>query len=155
MSKMLLLGAALSNLHREGRMAWLWVTHQDMVRTCAAEEDCEGIVNFAIGIADIEAAAFLRELPEGRIRVSLRSKGKLNVAEIAERLGGGGHENAAGCTVDGPLPAPLMRSGSFCAPLLAHSSPEQQRFATEKAGGSGHLRLEPAVEQPAPGRRYA
>ena len=71
------------------------------------EEDCEGIVNFAIGIAEIEAAVFLRELPEGRIRMSLRSKGKLNVAEIAERLGGGGHENAAGCTVDGPLPRAL------------------------------------------------
>ncbi len=106
-SKMLLLGSALNNLHREGRMAWLWVTHQDMVRTCALEEDCEGIVNFAIGIAEIEAAAFLRELPEGRIRMSLRSKGKLNVAEIAARLGGGGHENAAGCTVDGPLPRAL------------------------------------------------
>lgn len=102
-SKMLLLGAALNNLHREGRVAWLWVTHQDTVRTCAVDEDCEGIVNFAIGVADIEAAAFLRELPEGRIRMSLRSKGKLNVAEVASRLGGGGHDNAAGCTVDGPL----------------------------------------------------
>jgi len=102
-SKMLLLGAALNNLHREGRIAWLWVTHHDMVRTCAADEDCEGIVNFAIGVAGIEAAAFLRELPEGRIRMSLRSKGTLNVAAIAERLGGGGHQNAAGCTVDGPL----------------------------------------------------
>ena len=102
-SKMLLLGAALNNLQREGRMAWLWVTHQDMVRTCSVDEDAEGIVNFAIGIADIEAAVFLRELPEGQIRMSLRSKGKLNVAEIAGRLGGGGHENAAGCTVDGPL----------------------------------------------------
>lgn len=103
LSKMLLLGSALSNLHREGRVAWLWVTHEDMVRTCAVDEDCEGVVNFAIGIAEIEAAAFLRELPEGRIRLSLRSKGKLNVAEVAGRLGGGGHENAAGCTVDGPL----------------------------------------------------
>jgi len=102
-SKMMLLGAALNNLHRQGRVAWLWVTHQDMVRTCAADEDCEGIVNFAIGVADIEAAAFLRELSEGKVRMSLRSKGKLNVAAIAERLGGGGHENAAGCTVDGPL----------------------------------------------------
>ena len=103
MSKLLLLGAALHNLHREGRLAWLWVTHHDMVRTCAAEEDCEGIVNYALSIADVEAAAFLRELPERRIRVSLRSKGKLNVAAIAEELGGGGHENASGCTVDGPL----------------------------------------------------
>jgi phosphoesterase RecJ-like protein len=102
-SKILLLGAALNNLKREGRLAWLWATHQDMVRTCAAEEDCEGIVNFAVCISGIEAAVFLRELPDRRIRLSLRSKGRVNVAEIAQRLGGGGHENAAGCTLDGPL----------------------------------------------------
>jgi phosphoesterase RecJ-like protein len=102
-SKALLLGAALGNLKREGRLAWLWVTHQDMVRTCAAEEDCEGIVNMAVGISGVEVAAFLRELPERTVRLSLRSKGKLNVAEIAERLGGGGHGNASGCTLGGPL----------------------------------------------------
>lgn len=116
---MLLLGAALSNLHREGRLAWLWVTHQDMVRTCAIDEDCEGIVNFAIGIADIEAAVFLRELPEGQIRMSLRSKGKLNVAELAGRLGGGGHENAAGCTVDGPLNRALNEILSILRPSVS------------------------------------
>ncbi|HEV2484200.1 MAG TPA: DHH family phosphoesterase [Terracidiphilus sp.] len=102
-SKVLLLGAALRNLKREGRLAWLWVTHQDMVRTCAAEEDCEGLVNVAVGISGVEVAVFLRELPERRIRLSMRSKGKVNVAEIAERLGGGGHGNAAGCTLEGPL----------------------------------------------------
>lgn len=103
MSKLLLLGAALSNLKREGRLSWLWVTHQDMVRTCAAEEDCEGVVNYALCIAGVEAAAFLRELPDRRVRLSLRSKGKVNVSAIAGRLGGGGHENAAGVTLDGPL----------------------------------------------------
>jgi phosphoesterase RecJ-like protein len=102
-SKVLLLGAALNNLKREGRVAWLWVTHKDMVRTCAADEDCEGIVNVAVGIAGVEVAVFLRELPEKQIRLSLRSKGRVNVAEIAERLGGGGHGNAAGCTLEGPL----------------------------------------------------
>ncbi len=106
-SKALLLGAALSNLHRQGRLAWLWVTQQDMARTRAAEEDCEGIVNFALGIAGVEAAVFLRELPEGQIRLSLRGKGRVNVAAIAEKLGGGGHENAAGCTLDGPLSCAL------------------------------------------------
>ncbi len=102
-AKILLLGSALNNLKREGRLAWLWVTHQDMVRTCAAEEDCEGIVNFALCISGVEAAVFLRELPDRRIRLSLRSKGKINVAEMAERLGGGGHETAAGCTLEGPI----------------------------------------------------
>jgi phosphoesterase RecJ-like protein len=103
MSKVLLLGAALSTLTREGRLAWLWVTQQDMVRTCAAEEDCEGIVNVALGIAGVEVAVFLRELPEKSVRLSVRSKGKVNVAEISERLGGGGHGNASGCTLEGPL----------------------------------------------------
>jgi bifunctional oligoribonuclease and PAP phosphatase NrnA len=102
-SKLLLLGAALSNLKREGRIAWLWVTYHDMVSACAAEEDSEGIVNYAVSIADVEVAAFLRELPEGRVRVSLRSKGHLDVATIAAALGGGGHETAAGLTMDGPL----------------------------------------------------
>lgn len=102
-SRILLLGAALCNLQREGRLAWLWVDNGDMLRASACEEDCEGIVNFALGISGVEAAAFLRELPEGRIRVSLRSKGEANVAELAARLGGGGHENAAGCTLEGPL----------------------------------------------------
>lgn len=102
-SKLRLLGAALSTLRHEGKLAWLWVTHADMLRTGAVEEDCEGIVNYAIGIAGVEAAAFLRELPEGRIRLSLRSKGKIDVAAIAAGLGGGGHENAAGVSLDGPM----------------------------------------------------
>jgi len=69
----------------------------------ASEEDCEGLVNYALGNAGIEAAAFFRELGNGRWRVSLRSKGAVNVSAIAETLGGGGHECAAGCAVEGPL----------------------------------------------------
>ncbi len=106
-SKLLLLGAALRRLKREGRLAWLWVTNEDMVRSCATEEDCEGIVNVALGIAGVDVAVFLRELPEGLVRLSLRSAGEVSVAAIAARLGGGGHENAAGCTLDGPLPRAL------------------------------------------------
>jgi bifunctional oligoribonuclease and PAP phosphatase NrnA len=121
-AKMLLLGAALSNLKREGTLAWLWVTHQDMVHSCAAEEDCEGIVNYAVCISGVEAAVFLRELPERRIRLSLRSKGKINVAAIAERLGGGGHENAAGCTVEGPLARSLDEILAALRPLLAQAN---------------------------------
>lgn len=107
LSKMLLLGAALSNLRRDGRLAWLWVTQADMTRTGAAEEDCEGIVNYAIGISGVEGAVLLRELPDHRVRLSLRSKGHLDVARIAAGFGGGGHRHAGGCTVEGPLSAAL------------------------------------------------
>ncbi len=123
-SKILLLGAALNNLKREGRLAWLWVTHQDMVRTCAVEEDCEGIVNFALCISGVKAAVFLRELPERRFRLSLRSKGSVNVAAIAERLGGGGHQNAAGCTLDGPLQNALNAILTELRPAIASFASE-------------------------------
>ena len=106
---MRLLGAALSHLHREERLAWIWVTREQMEHSGAKEEDCEGLVNYALSIQDVEVAIFFREMPDGRFRVSLRSKGALNVAEIAERFGGGGHECASGCSVDGPLSAAVSR----------------------------------------------
>jgi bifunctional oligoribonuclease and PAP phosphatase NrnA len=102
-AKMRLLGAALSNLQREGSLAWIWVTQEQMEHCQAKEEDCEGLVNYALAIQDVEVAAFLRELSDGRYRVSLRSKGGLNVAAVAQRFGGGGHECASGCSLDGPL----------------------------------------------------
>src|SRR5947209_10995214 len=104
-AKMRLLGAALSALQREGPLAWIWVTQEQMDRVGAKEEDCEGLVNYALAIGDVEVAAFFRELPDGRFRVSLRSKGRVDVARIAEEFGGGGHACASGCSVEGPLHA--------------------------------------------------
>jgi bifunctional oligoribonuclease and PAP phosphatase NrnA len=104
-AKMRLLGEALRNLNQEGHLVWIWVTQEQMERCEAKEEDCEGLVNYALSIADAEVAVFFRELPDGRFRVSLRSKGKVNVAKLAERFGGGGHECASGCAVNGPLQA--------------------------------------------------
>jgi phosphoesterase RecJ-like protein len=108
-AKMRLLGAALSNLHREGPLAWIWITQEQMDRFEAKEEDCEGLVNYALSIQDVEVAAFFRELPDQRYRVSLRSKGQLNVASVAERFGGGGHQCASGCSLDGPLSIAVAR----------------------------------------------
>jgi phosphoesterase RecJ-like protein len=75
-----------------------------MAHAGAVPEDCEGVVNYLISIAGIESAVFLRELPsDGQFRLSIRSKGKIDVAQIAECFGGGGHRSASGCTLDGPL----------------------------------------------------
>lgn len=102
-AKLRLLGEALRNLNLEAHLGWIWVTQSQMERCGAKEEDCEGLVNYVLSIGDVEVAAFFRELSDGRYRVSLRSKGKLNVARVAEMFGGGGHECASGCAVDGPL----------------------------------------------------
>jgi phosphoesterase RecJ-like protein len=108
-AKMRLLGAALSNLHREGALAWISVTQEQMLRSHAKEEDCEGLVNYALSMQGVEVALFFRELADGRFRVSLRSKGKVDVATVAERFGGGGHQCASGCALDGPLPVAAAR----------------------------------------------
>src|SRR5262249_49788767 len=102
-SKMRLLGAALSNLQREGVLTWMSVTRQDMDRCGALEEDCEGLVNYALGIAGGEGAVFFRETKDERVRISIRSKGAVNVADMAEKFGGGGHTCASGFSLAGSL----------------------------------------------------
>jgi bifunctional oligoribonuclease and PAP phosphatase NrnA len=121
-SKMRLLGAALSGLNREGTMTWMAVTREDMARCGALDEDCEGLVNYALGIAGVEVAAFFRETGPERVRVSIRSKGAVNVAEIAEKFGGGGHECASGFSLPGPLATAEQAVLSELRPKLTESS---------------------------------
>jgi phosphoesterase RecJ-like protein len=109
-SKIHLLGTALSHLQCEGPIAWAWVTSEEMVRAGADAEDCEGVVNYLISIADTEAAVFLREVADtSQFRLSIRSKGKLDVSRVAEHFGGGGHRSASGCTLAGPLSVAIER----------------------------------------------
>ena len=103
-SKIRLLGTALSNLQSEGGLAWTWVTNRRHGPAGAEAEDCEGVVNYLISIDSVESAVFLREVPyASQFRLSIRSKGKIDVAQVAETFGGGGHRSASGCTLDGPL----------------------------------------------------
>jgi phosphoesterase RecJ-like protein len=60
-------------------------------------------------MGDVEVAIFFRELSNQRYRISLRSKGKVNVAHVAEHFGGGGHKCASGCSLDGPLAIAVAR----------------------------------------------
>jgi phosphoesterase RecJ-like protein len=93
-------------------MVWMTVTQEQMQQCNALEEDCEGLVNYGLGIAGVEVAAFFRQLPDSRYRISLRSKGGLNVALIAAQFGGGGHQCAAGCSLPGPLAVALEKIAS-------------------------------------------
>lgn len=106
-----LLGTALSRVNLTGPLAWTYITQQDLQKLSATDEDTEGCVNYLISIAGVQAAAFLREI-EGepqRYRTSLRSKSGVDVSQVASALGGGGHRNAAGCTMDGPFDLAVER----------------------------------------------
>ena len=105
-SRIRLLGAALTNMRQQGEVAWSTVTQAEIDSALASAEDCEGVVNYLIGMAGVRAAVFLREVAPGeQFRLSLRSKGGIDVAAVAEGFGGGGHRNASGCTMQGPLQA--------------------------------------------------
>ena len=67
----------------------------------ASDEDADGFVNYPLTVGEVEAVAMLKECEPGTYRTSLRSKGDVNVARVAEKFGGGGHRNAAGCTLKG------------------------------------------------------
>ena len=109
LSKVRLLGTSLAALQISANLAWSWVTLADLAHSRATPEDCEGIVGNLIAIEGIDAAFFLREQPNGEFRLSIRSKGSLNVARVAEAFHGGGHVNASGCTLPGPLDAAIGR----------------------------------------------
>jgi phosphoesterase RecJ-like protein len=105
-AEMRLLAETLNTLDisSDGRFASLTVSNEAMQRTGAQEHMTDGFVNFARSLEGVEVAILLSERPEGgKYRISFRSKGLVNVATIAESLGGGGHHNAAGCTLSGDL----------------------------------------------------
>ena len=88
---------------KDGQAASVTVTC-DMYAACGADAELtDGFVNYPRSLRGVEVAIFFRQLDEKRYKVGFRSKGKVNVAAFSAALGGGGHHNAAGCTVEGTL----------------------------------------------------
>jgi phosphoesterase RecJ-like protein len=102
-SRIELMAAVLSTARRDetGHVACLRQTLEMQRRAKASDEDADGFVNYPLTVEEVEAVAMLKECEPGIYRTSLRSKGDVNVAKVAERFGGGGHRNAAGCTLRG------------------------------------------------------
>jgi phosphoesterase RecJ-like protein len=138
-AKLRLLGTALSKIqlvelvhdnplapHRpspSSKIAWCALTIDDLDRAGAIIEDCEGLVSYLIGMAGVEAAVFLRQLPShDGFRLSIRSKGRLDIASVAETFGGGGHRNASGCTLLGSLDDVTSRVIQHLRAAYAHRS---------------------------------
>lgn len=85
----------------DGAVAWLALPEGLVPETFVEAED---LVNYPRSIASVRVACLLRER-RGQVKVSLRGKGDVDVSRIAARFEGGGHPNAAGCTLPGPLDA--------------------------------------------------
>jgi bifunctional oligoribonuclease and PAP phosphatase NrnA len=102
-SRIELMGQVLATVKRDesGRVAWMRQSLEMEEKSGATDGDNNGFVNLPLAAKEVEAVVYMREVQPGAYRVSLRSKGDLNVARIAEKFGGGGHKNAAGCRVTG------------------------------------------------------
>lgn len=101
-----------------GKAASLTVNHSMYAEVGADAELTDGFVNYPRSIGGVEVAIFFRQLDERTYKVGFRSKGHVNVATIAAALGGGGHHNAAGCTVSGTLDEIKARVYSIVNVLL-------------------------------------
>jgi phosphoesterase RecJ-like protein len=98
-----LLIMALNTLEIRDGVAFTFVTGEMFRKTGTGPEDTENFPGFPRMIKDIRISAFFRELKENEWKVSLRSKGDMNVARIAALFEGGGHKNAAGFKITGSL----------------------------------------------------
>jgi len=99
-----LLGRVLASLEVSagGRVACITAMREDLREFASGKDALEGFINYPRSIVGVEVAVSFRE-EEDVFRVSFRSKGRVDVSAVAARFGGGGHRNAAGCTVPGTL----------------------------------------------------
>lgn len=91
----------LMQIESSGRVATLIVDRAIAQTAGATYDDTEGLVNLPLTVKEIQAVAFFKALEPGEYRLSLRSKGDVDVAAVAKEFGGGGHRNASGCTLRG------------------------------------------------------
>jgi phosphoesterase RecJ-like protein len=107
LSKLQLLGSALAGIQTDcgGKLAWSLADKDVMKQLGVVPRDAFEIVNYLLRVRGVEVGVFFFPVDETRTKVSLRSAGRVDVCELAERHGGGGHKFASGCTVEGMAPA--------------------------------------------------
>jgi len=105
------LGKALTTLSflLDGKIAGMHMSFAQIVEAGGRDGDTDGIIDYAIDIVGVKMAYFIREIKGGTVRVNLRSIAPYRVDEIAAAFGGGGHQAAAGCTLNSTLADALER----------------------------------------------
>jgi phosphoesterase RecJ-like protein len=120
-----LLGLVLerARLSREVGLVYSTISQEDLRATGASLSEAEDLVDYLRTVRGGKVVALLKELEDGRVRVSLRSRDDLPVGPIARELGGGGHAMAAGYTTEKNLDGALRELISILARLAGHQVP--------------------------------
>jgi phosphoesterase RecJ-like protein len=125
--KLKLIGALLDGMEvsADGRLAILTLDDALMDRTGATPDDTDGVINMPLMAAPVQVVALVRGERDGQVRVSLRSKGDLDVRLVAAEFGGGGHRNASGFTVTGDSSAVRRKLGERLEAALANGNTDK------------------------------
>ena len=86
-----------------GRVAYTEIRRGDYEATGAVPQDSEDLINYTRGVAGVEVGLFFMEQPRGGVKVSFRSRSKVDVGKVAESFGGGGHRLASGAILETSL----------------------------------------------------
>lgn len=114
--KLRLLGLVLQTLwlSEDGRIACLHANRQMLKKCHCSGAMTDGFINYARSIHGVEVSIFLTQLEADLYRLSFRSRGNIDVSEIAARFGGGGHKNAAACTLKGSVESIRDKVEAIC-----------------------------------------
>ena len=102
-----------------GRIAYSYATIADLERTGASLDESDGLVDVVRSVAGSEVALFIKEVPGGKVRGNLRSKGAHDISGVARALGGGGHRAASGFTIEGSVDDALCQALPLLKDLFA------------------------------------
>jgi phosphoesterase RecJ-like protein len=102
---MTLLGMALETVqyNAAGTLGWFSVTQDMLTKAGARENQTENFINYVRSVDGVQVAVFFQEMRDGKIKISFRSRGLVDVAALAYGFGGGGHQRAAGVTYVGTM----------------------------------------------------
>jgi phosphoesterase RecJ-like protein len=105
LARMRLTGLVLERLQviENDRIAYTEIRRDDYEATGALPQDTEDLINYTLSVAGVEVGLFFMEQPRGGVKVSFRSRGRVDVAKVAERFGGGGHRLASGTVLQTSL----------------------------------------------------
>ena len=126
-----LLRDALSTLEvdRDYGIAWISVPADALDRYDVSSEDLEGIVEHPRSISGTRLAIFFRDLGYGKVKVSFRSTGDVDVNRFARQFGGGGHAKAAGALIPGSMEDVRLRVVSAARAFVSNGAGPAAREA--------------------------
>ena len=107
LARMQLIGRAMARARteRDGRLIYTWLARDDFQSTGANPQDSEDVINETLSVGGTRVAVILVEQEDGAVKLSFRSRCHVDCRRVAEQFGGGGHKNAAGAVIAGPLEA--------------------------------------------------